>query len=184
MATTGDRAWEGGGTREARGQSGSARVSDKQHQEESQCHLKVTDLSPGCGDTEFLPSRRAPHPAAQLPEQRDEDTQGPATSGQRWPGSHREEIRKPEQHRGMSSKRLRKPHHQGTLRRDVLVNIKQQGRSIASFHSVNIPTVANDQLSRRYQSAHQHLTVGSCEPSCWRLPTEPEVTLGQPLSPR
>lgn len=54
------RAREGGGTREAGGQSSSAPVSDKQHQEESQCHLKVTGLPPGCGDTEFLPSRRAP----------------------------------------------------------------------------------------------------------------------------
>lgn len=41
MAAMGYGAREGGETREAGDQSSSARVSDKQHQEESQWHLKV-----------------------------------------------------------------------------------------------------------------------------------------------
>lgn len=46
MAAMGYRAREGGETREARGQSSSARVSDKQYQEESQCHLNVDQPLP------------------------------------------------------------------------------------------------------------------------------------------
>lgn len=47
----------------------------------------------------------------------------------------------------MSSIRLRKPHHRGTLCRDIVVNVQQLGGNMANFRGANISTMANEKLS-------------------------------------
>lgn len=60
MAVRGYRVQEEEGIREAGGQSSSARVSDKQHQEDSQCHLKVGQPLPWLRRDRIPPQQESP----------------------------------------------------------------------------------------------------------------------------
>ena len=89
MVTVSNRARMEEETREAGGQSSSACVSDNSARRSHSHHLKVDQLLP-CPRGHRIPTLqgRPWQPAAHLPEQREKETSGHTTSGQRSPGGH------------------------------------------------------------------------------------------------